>query len=193
MKVDLIKANMIIVDIFDSSWPSQPCNLTAFQSLDLTGHTLFNRLDTSGREIPHCWGLEKLHPAGPEMERHLTNWRKPEAFLSVLVLGRPCEILAQYSLIEAPLKWKPKEIIVEKRWAVICWPSLTNQRWIQYGAPTKAVLCTPHSPCVTFSQFPCLFQVGGLVGSSFPWLWVANARERMSHVNATSPRLGAKI
>lgn len=82
MKVDLIKANMIIVDIFDSPWPSQPHNLTAFHSLDPAGHTLFNRFNSSGREIPHCRGLEKLHPAGPEMERHLTSWRKPEALIS---------------------------------------------------------------------------------------------------------------
>lgn len=41
MKVDLIKANMIMVDMFDSSWPSQPYNSTSFHSLDLAGHTLF--------------------------------------------------------------------------------------------------------------------------------------------------------
>lgn len=82
MKLDLIKANMIIVDIFDSPWPSQPHNPTAFHSLDPAGHTLFNRFNSSGREIPHCWGLEKLHPAGPEMERHLTSWKKPEALIN---------------------------------------------------------------------------------------------------------------
>lgn len=51
---------MIIVDIVGSSWPSQPYTPTAAYSLDLAGHTLFNRLDAVVQN--YLIAGAKLHP-----------------------------------------------------------------------------------------------------------------------------------